>query len=38
MDVENAGAKPDPEELELRPPKEEDLVALCRRRMISIRH
>src|SRR5512139_1324797 len=30
MDEPNAGAKPDPEELEPRPPLEADLVALCR--------
>ena len=30
MDVENAGAKPNPKDLEPRPPKEEDLAALCR--------
>ena len=30
MDEPNAGAKPDPSELEPRPPLEEDLVALCR--------
>ena len=30
MDESNAGAKPDPEELEPRPPAQADLVALCR--------
>jgi len=30
MDEPNAGAKPDPEELEPRPPLETDLVGLCR--------
>ena len=30
MDDANAGAKPDKEELECRPPTEDDLVALCR--------
>jgi len=30
MDDANAGAKPDKEELECRPPTEGDLVALCR--------
>ncbi len=30
MDVENAVPKPDPKELEPRPPTEDDLVALCR--------
>ena len=30
MDESNAGAKPDPKELEPRPPAEADLVALCR--------
>jgi len=30
MDVENAGAKPNPKDLEPRPPVENDLVALCR--------
>jgi hypothetical protein len=30
MDEPNAGAKPDPKELEPRPPLEADLVALCR--------
>jgi len=30
MDVENAGPKPDPKDLEPRPPKQEDLVGLCR--------
>jgi hypothetical protein len=30
MDESNAGAKPDPKELEPRPPVEADLVALCR--------
>ena len=29
MDVEDAGAKPDPSTLESRPPTERDLVALC---------
>ncbi len=30
MDEPNAGAKPDPKDLEPRPPLEADLVALCR--------
>jgi hypothetical protein len=30
MDEPHAGAKPDPKELESRPPQEADLVALCR--------
>lgn len=30
MDEPNAGAKPDPKDLEPRPPAEDDLVALCR--------
>src|SRR5437016_6045677 len=30
MDDANAGAKPDPKDLECRPPVEKDLVALCR--------
>ena len=30
MDEPDAGAKPDPKELEPRPPLEADLVALCR--------
>ena len=30
MDESNAGAKPDPKELEPRPPVEADLAALCR--------
>jgi hypothetical protein len=30
MDESNVGAKPDPKDLEPRPPAEADLVALCR--------
>src|ERR1035438_3257055 len=30
MDVSNVGAKPDPKDLEPRPPLEADLAALCR--------
>ena len=30
MDESHAGAKPDPKDLEPRPPLEADLVALCR--------